>query len=367
MGYILTQVKKKNIILFLLVFSIIIFLPRITYGQPNYISSAVPILLYHHIAEENPTNNEYIISPDNFYEHINFLKENGYVSITLNEYYNYRAGKCSLPEKPIIITFDDGYYSNYQYAYPILKSMDMKATIFIATKFADDDSSAEISHFSWAEAREMQESNTIDIQSHSHSHSSFLALDRDSVIQELSLSKELIEKNLNKECNYFAYPNGIYNSEIQKLTTDAGYLMQFTTNYGYNTDLQPTNELKRITVTYDMTSKYLADILLPYQIDITNINVKKNENISLNVDFHITNNIRLQNNSKVVLAIYDENNTLLHFEYKDIFLDNSGYTGGFYNFILPEYSQTRNYTSKLICIDNLTNLYPYTPSVTIIL
>ena len=79
-----------------------------------------------------------------------------------------------MPENPIAITFDDGYLSNYEIAYPILKELNIPATIFIVTSTVGlDESSGKVStpHFTWDQAREMQESGIIDIHSHSHSHS----------------------------------------------------------------------------------------------------------------------------------------------------------------------------------------------------
>lgn len=358
----MTKVFIKALKQCLLVLCVIILLPITIYGQTNYINSSVPILLYHHIAEENPNNNEYIISPDNFYEHVLFLKNSGYECISLNDYYNYRNGLGVLPEKPIIITFDDGYYSNYQYAYPILKSLNAKATIFICTAFAEDDSLAEFPHFSWEQAKEMQESGIIDIQSHSHNHKSFFQLDKSEIIQELTLSKELIEKHLNKECNYFAYPNGMYNSQIQSLTKNAGYLMQLTTNSGYNTDEQNLDELNRITVLNNTSAKMLSEILLPYRLEFTDINKSINGNqVSFKIDFNIINNIKIPCDSVVMLAIYDDKNRLIHLKNLDVFVENYGFAGGFSNITFSKNSDS--YSIKLLCIDNFENLFPYAPKI----
>lgn len=344
--------------------TIILLLPIEVQGQSNFKNSAVPILLYHHIAEENPEGNEYIISPDNFYKHMLFLKNNGYECITLDDYYNYRQGIKALPEKPVIITFDDGYYSNYEYAYPILKGLNMKAVVFIATAFAEDDSQAEFAHFNWEQAQEMQDSDIIDIQSHSHSHKNLLHLSEAEVLQELELSKKLIEVNLDKECNYFAYPNGAYNFEIQSMAEEAGYLMQFTTRMGRNTDAQPLSELKRITILNSTTSEEFAEVLLPFKLEFNNIEkyTSKNQQM-IAVGFDVINNMGDYFDSLVVLAIYDSDNKLIHMSSCDIALKNYRNSGIFFDVKISDNS----HTIKLFCVDSFENMSPYAPVISYVL
>lgn len=92
-------------------------------------TAQVPVLMYHHISEEGNDSTE--LSPEAFEAQIAALAEAGYTSVFPEDLAAYvREGK-ELPEKPIVITFDDGYLSNYEYAYPILKKYGMVATIFV--------------------------------------------------------------------------------------------------------------------------------------------------------------------------------------------------------------------------------------------
>lgn len=348
--------------------AVIISLSVTVMGQANHIDSSVPVLLYHHISECNPDNNNYIISPEVFYEHLMFLKNNGYECITPDDYYNYRRGIANLPKKPVIITFDDGYYSNYQYAYPLLKSLKIKATIFIYTAYAEDDSTASYPHFSWEEAREMENSGIIDIQSHSHTHRSFVGLDDSQMFEELALSKELIEKHLGKECNYFAYPNGAYDFKMQNMAENAGYLMQFTTRWGHNTDKQPLAELWRMTVTGDVPAKRLSEYLLPYYMELADTEKNTTDNqVVFDVDYILENNIKAPFECLVILAVYDDRNKLVYYDCKNIVAYENGYRGGFFDITVSDEEKCDSYMLKLFCVKNIGNLLPCTPAISAVL
>ena len=237
--------------------------PEVLYRSGTYDESdiLIPILLYHHIAERNEDFNEYIISSNAFRKHMDTLKSAGYNCVTFDDYYSYINGIGKLPEKPIIITFDDGYYSNYQYAYPTLKELGMNATIFIVTDTVGERDRVTYPHFTWEQAREMEESGIISIQSHSHSHFSLPGMNEETMVKEFSLSKYLIEANLNKECRYFAYPNGAFNAKSQSLAEKEGYKMQSTTIPGYNTKSTPPQTLRRFMVRSDLSSNELLAML----------------------------------------------------------------------------------------------------------
>ena len=89
----------------------------------------INVLMYHHF--DDTTNLGAVVAKDEFKKQIKYLKDNGYNTITVQELIDYKNGKIDLPEKPVLITSDDGYLSNYEFMYPILKENNMKATIFV--------------------------------------------------------------------------------------------------------------------------------------------------------------------------------------------------------------------------------------------
>lgn len=132
----------------------------------------VPIIMYHHIVDAEEPLNDFTVSSTKFDSDMNALKENGYTAISYEELYDFVYNNGELPDKPIIITFDDGYESNYKYAYPTLKNLNMKATISIIVSMVGKDTykgRQAFKHFSYDDAKEMYDSGLIDIQTHTYS------------------------------------------------------------------------------------------------------------------------------------------------------------------------------------------------------
>jgi len=176
--------------------------------------------------------------------------------------YNYIKYNEPLPKKPIIITFDDGYKSNYDYAYPVLKELGMKATIFIGTAYVNMIEETSYPHFTWEEALDMQNSGVIDIQSHSHLHRDMTKIQPLQAYVEFALSKYLIEKNLGKPCDVFAYPYGLYNISVQNLAMKLGYKVQVGVgDLGVNRREDGLEKLKRLTVFGCMTGEELLQMI----------------------------------------------------------------------------------------------------------
>ena len=135
-------------------------------------STRIPILMYHHFADDG-SNPGTTISAELFESQIKALRDAGYTAITFEQLCGYVFDGEPLPQRPIVITIDDGYTSVYEVAYPILKKYDMKATVFIIgvmhgeTLYKDTLYPISPPHFGDAEALEMVESGVISIQSHS--------------------------------------------------------------------------------------------------------------------------------------------------------------------------------------------------------
>ncbi len=132
----------------------------------------VPILMYHHIDEDVKSN--MVVSPQMFENQIKALLDAGYHAVSPTDLINYVYHGADLPSKPICITFDDGYYSNYEKALPILQKYNVNATIFIIGAFVGntehykDTSNPITPHFTYEQAKEMMATGLITIQSHTY-------------------------------------------------------------------------------------------------------------------------------------------------------------------------------------------------------
>ena len=208
----------------------------------------IPVLYYHSV-HPNSTN-EVIITPNLLKEHLSYLKDENYISLTMNDVRNYLVHNEPIPEKSILITFDDGYMDNYYNAFPILKDLNLKATIFCTTSALDGKY-----YLSEDAIREMSDYG-IDIQSHTVNHPNLDKLTYADQLIEMINSKKTLERIINKEIYAIAYPFGDFNDDTIKAAKEAGYTLGFTTNRGLSDREDNLLKLDRIYVSsnYDLNT-----------------------------------------------------------------------------------------------------------------
>ncbi len=180
----------------------------------------VPILCYHSISESK--DNELLLSPEKFKSQLKYLKDNGYTPITMDELYNFLKNNKSIPEKSVVITFDDGYRDNYTTAFPILKEFGFKATVYVISNFVENDL-----YMTKAQIKEMSDWG-IDIESHTDNHEDLSKLTLDQQYETMKKSKEQLETILSKKVDYIAYPFGKFNVNTRKVAEKAGYKLGFS-------------------------------------------------------------------------------------------------------------------------------------------
>jgi peptidoglycan/xylan/chitin deacetylase (PgdA/CDA1 family) len=167
------------------------------------------------------------ISAASFDQQMKYIFDNGYTTITPDQLMeNMKYGK-PLPEKPIMITFDDGYLDNYKTAYPILKKYGQKAVFFLITANIGTDHR----FMNWQQAKEMSDNGMI-MQSHTVNHVNLTKLSTEAARQELADSKRIIEEELGKPVRYLAYPEGSVNKATSRLAKDVGYRGAFSVRFG---------------------------------------------------------------------------------------------------------------------------------------
>ncbi|SNX54330.1 polysaccharide deacetylase family protein [Thermoanaerobacterium sp. RBIITD] len=203
-------------------------------------ATEIPVLMYHHILKksENKFNdNEAIINAEDFEEEMKVLHDNNYKTATLKELEQFVKCNLKLPKKTVVITFDDGYLSNYIYTYPILKKYGFKASIFVITGNLKNESSlfdpSGIQYLSYKEM--LLSSDVFSFESHTRNlhdlvapgKTRLLASSDDIVINDLTYSRNLLNSS------YFAYPYGLYTNHLIDILKNIGYTMAFTMEKGY--------------------------------------------------------------------------------------------------------------------------------------
>ena len=133
----------------------------------------VPILMYHGIFRSSSPRGDYVISESAFEKDLQFLTENGYTTVVMQDLIDYANGIKDLPEKPVVLTFDDGYYNNCAYALPLLKKYNAKAVMSVIGYYTDlytktPDENPAYSHVTWNNIKTMMESGCFEFQNHSY-------------------------------------------------------------------------------------------------------------------------------------------------------------------------------------------------------
>ncbi len=222
----------------------------------------IPVLMYHntdHVFSAEQALSS--ITPAGFESHLAAFKEQGYNSVTVKDYIRYTKGEFTLPENPFIITFDDGYTSNYIYAMPILKKYGYTAAVFVVTGSVGV-SDVAFPHFNWQQAKEMADSGIFEIYSHTNSHQDLTTLTPAQLIFELRRSKISIESKLGTVCDAFAAPFGRFSSEAVSIASAAGYnLMMRVGEVCGDVPVDGIISLKRHTVTGDMSARDVINMM----------------------------------------------------------------------------------------------------------
>lgn len=230
---------------FVLSFFIVFFLNLgLAFANP---SISVPVLTYHVLSPSSRSS--MTITPEKFESQIKWLKENGYTIIPLKQLVAYLQGKnVALPQKPIVITADDGWKSDYTYMYPIAQKYHVPITLFIYPRTISKGKNA----LTWEQVKELMKSGLFDIESHTLSHPNFKQEKKHMssqnyeklVYRELFESKRILENALGIKVALLAWPFGIYDDYLEQQAAKAGYAMAFTIDYRsaarlYRAEAQP--------------------------------------------------------------------------------------------------------------------------------
>lgn len=213
----------------------------------------IPILYYHSVSPS--ANNEVIITPELLRSELQYLKNEGYTTLTLKDLSDYLLNNSPIPLKSIVITFDDGYMDNYNNAFPILKELEMNATIFCITSRLDG------SYYLSPDAIKEMSDYGIDIQSHTINHPKLDSLTYDKQLAELKESKQALESITGKPVTSIAYPFGNFNDYTIRAAKSAGYSFGFTTNRGLADRTDDSFKIDRIYISSNYNLKLFKEIL----------------------------------------------------------------------------------------------------------
>lgn len=198
--------------------------PRPDSARPDSVrkdSVRVPILVYHSVFPHHPgqTHEQRVldVAPAVFEEQMRYLVNGGYHVISFEQLVDALQGRATLPPRPVVITFDDGWANQYRHAFPILRKLGLPATFFVFTNVIGRDPL----NMTWAELREMQSAG-MTIGSHTRTHP-MLPDDHRGLAYEIDSSRVDIRRHLGAAPKFFAYPFGAWDRRALLEARHAGY------------------------------------------------------------------------------------------------------------------------------------------------
>lgn len=207
---------------------------------PSKIS--IPVLNYHSVTID--PGNVVVISPTKLEEQLTYLHDHGYTPVSLATFISLIEGQSveAAPEKPVLLTFDDGYIDNYEQAMPLLAKYAFPATLFISPGMNDQEG-----YLNWEQIKKLQEAGW-DIQPHGMTHPHLPQLSADQQAFEILEARKQIEDKLGTKADVYCYPYGEYNKTTLKLLKDHGFRYAFTIEQGHAANQQSPYLLKRLFI-----------------------------------------------------------------------------------------------------------------------
>lgn len=264
------NIKLKTVVIS--IFILISMLVALVFANVGNDETDVPIIMYHHFLNEEARLGKYVISEKQFSDDIKYLKDKGYETVFIKDLVDYVYNGKELPKKPVVITFDDGYESNYSYIYPKLKAENIKVVISLIGKYSDEytklnDSHVNYAHIKWDEVKEMHSSGMVEFANHTYDMHTLgkrkgtLKLKSESLVEyEKNLTEDLLKvNNIIKETTgetpvTFTYPFGYADKNSYKIIKKIGFLSTLSCSEGMNKIIRNAPECLYLLKRYNRTS-----------------------------------------------------------------------------------------------------------------
>ncbi len=228
------------------------------------------ILMYHMISDtDHLSERRYALPPREFRKQMGYLKDKGYVLLSLDTFCDYIKRKPdNFPDKSLAITFDDGYMDNYENAFPILCEYGFPANIFMVSGLIGKENAWMESEnypsrrlMRWQEIEEMKRHGIL-IGSHTTNHFRLSELPPSAAKNEIAGSKKALEDGLGSPVNHFAYPYGDLNESVIDMVKGSGYETACSTRSGFNSENIDLLALRRLEI-------YGTDALWQFALKLT--------------------------------------------------------------------------------------------------
>lgn len=249
--------------------------------------SALPVLMYHHVT---PNPGLVTVSPQTFASHMAWLAKNGWHTLGAAEIEAFFKGGGELPEKSVVVTFDDGYLDNYMHAHPVLAEFGQRALLFVVTGWLGEGPQRTVNHdcpnhseckrriaagdkdsviLRWSEVERMQELGTFEFHSHTHTHTRWdknlpdRSARNAALAEDLLHSRTVLVEHLGKASRHLCWPQGFYDVDYVEVARRIGFDHLYTTAKRPNLRSSDPLHIGRI-VAKDRPASWLAMRLFIY-------------------------------------------------------------------------------------------------------
>lgn len=247
------KIKKRtacSVLILVFLFASLFFMNTFSKGsirvdsQPEGIR--VPIIMYHSVLKDKKASNDYVITPKQLESDLKYIRDNGYTPVFVSDLIDYTYNNKQLPQKPIVLSFDDGFYNNYRYAFELLKEYKFKAVfsplVVETERYSQvDEIPVSYGYCSYKEIKEMNESGYIEIQNHTYDMHSLkprkgaakkkgedVSVYRKNLCADLEKAQKLLKDNADITFTCMVYPYGAYSEESEKIIKELGYKASFS-------------------------------------------------------------------------------------------------------------------------------------------
>jgi len=200
----------------------------------------IPVLMYHEFGD---AGSDLYVRKGDFVAQLKYLREKGYRTLTLEEMYDILHGRSDPGERDIVLTFDDGYLSHYEFVYPLLKEYGMKGAFFIIPGYIGAKG-----YLTWQQVIAMARDG-MDIGAHSYTHPDLRSIRSMSRMTRETLgAREDIERRISMPVRFYCYPGGRYDGRLPGLLAKHGYLAAFGVSPGWASRNDGMYSLKRVRI-----------------------------------------------------------------------------------------------------------------------
>ena len=240
-------------LLSLLLLALPLMRPVAPVSAPLQEAVRVPIVMYHLVLKDPARAGKYVIPPETLENDLKWIRDNGYQTVTSEDLIDFVHRGTPLPEKPIVLTFDDGYTNNHTYAYPLLEAYGMRAVLSVIGSVSDrytalGDENPNYANLTWERVRELAESGVFEIQNHTYdlprndgprkgckrlvgeSAEAYQGM----LLRDLQQNQDAIERAIGTRPRTFVYPFGAISPESLEVVKKAGFLASFSCEEGIN-------------------------------------------------------------------------------------------------------------------------------------